>query len=546
MIDGIYLYKLINVIKEELIGSRIDKIYQPNEKLLIFRIKNNKLDLNKLVISIDPNFCSLHLSSISLINPDQPTSFCMLLRKHLESGIIVDIKQFGYERIIELSIESYNELGIKTLKVLHIELMGKYANVILTDSKIIVDAIYKYPIGVNGFREILSKRAYILPPLNNKLTLDDKNINKLLATINNKELQDLSLSTFLQQHLQGFGKKSMNDLIELLNLKDMKIGNLNTNHLISLRKGIIEYREALDVKNVNIKYETDTAFNQFYFNKEIGQKKQILNSIVNKQIKKLIKKANIYKDKINQDTDSENLRIKGELLSANLYQINKRLNYVDLENYYDPELPIMRIDLNEALSPSQNVKQYFKKYHKVKEGKKQSEILLNEVGNELDYFNSIEVSINNCNDLMDLQEIRDELESIGLLQKKSKGKKPAKKLNYLRVELDNGDIILIGKNNKQNDYLTFKDASNRDLWFHRQDYPGAHVILKSIGEPNNESIEKAAWYAGFYGNNDNLDGVTVDYTFKKHVKRHPSLKLGKVFYTDFNSIYINKKISQDK
>lgn len=540
MIDGIYLYKLIQMMKDDLIGARIEKIYHPKKKLLIFKIKNNNLNLNKLVVSLDPNFCSIHLSSITLLNPTQPSSFCMLLRKHLENGTIVNIKQLGYERIIELTIDSYNELGIKTLKSLHIELMGKYSNIILTENNLIVDALYKYPIGVNGFREILSKRSYVLPPLNNKLTLDDDNFEILIKNIKDIDIKDLPLLTFLQLHLQGFSKKTMNTLLNSLNLKDQISGDLNNNQLLCLKEGLKNFRNTLDVKDPSIQYEIDNLFNKFYYNQEISNKKQKLLAVVKKQKKKLRKKMAIYQDKINQDLDSDSLRIKGEILSANLYRINKKLPFVDLENYYEPLMPIIRIELNETLSPSNNVKQYFKKYHKVKEGKKQSENLLKEVSNELDYFNSIEISINNSKDIVDLVETADELESLGLIPKITKRKKITKKLNYVKYDLENGDIILVGKNNKQNDYLTFKEANNKDLWFHRQDYPGPHVILKSAKEPVKESIEKAAWFAGYQGTNDTLDGVTVDYTIKKNVKRHPSLKLGKAYYTDFTSIFINR------
>ncbi len=540
MIDGIYLYKLIQMMKDDLIGARIEKIYHPKKKLLIFKIKNNNLNLNKLVVSLDPNFCSIHLSSITLLNPTQPSSFCMLLRKHLENGTIVNIKQLCYERIIELTIDSYNELGIKTLKSLHIELMGKYSNIILTENNLIVDALYKYPIGVNGFREILSKRSYVLPPLNNKLTLDDDNFEILIKNIKDIDIKDLPLLTFLQLHLQGFSKKTMNTLLNSLNLKDQISGDLNNNQLLCLKEGLKNFRNTLDVKDPSIQYEIDNLFNKFYYNQEISNKKQKLLAVVKKQKKKLRKKMAIYQDKINQDLDSDSLRIKGEILSANLYRINKKLPFVDLENYYEPLMPIIRIELNETLSPSNNVKQYFKKYHKVKEGKKQSENLLKEVSNELDYFNSIEISINNSKDIVDLVETADELESLGLIPKITKRKKITKKLNYVKYDLENGDIILVGKNNKQNDYLTFKEANNKDLWFHRQDYPGPHVILKSAKEPVKESIEKAAWFAGYQGTNDTLDGVTVDYTIKKNVKRHPSLKLGKAYYTDFTSIFINR------
>lgn len=540
MIDGIYLYKLIQSSKDDLIGSRIDKIYHPKEKLLVFKLKGAKLELNKLVISIDPNFCSMHPSSISLTNPEQPTSFCMLLRKHLESGVITNISQYGYERLIQLTIESYNELGIKTQKTLQIELMGKYSNVILTENNIIIDAIYKYPIGVNGFREILPKRKYLLPPLNDKITLDQENIVNLITQIKKEKTQELSLSNYLQKHLQGFSNKSMSDLLISIGFKDLTLTDLDEEHIIELKIGLEKYRNSLNTNDTELVFSTDSLFNKFYFNKEIDAKKQKLLSLVKKQIKKLEKKAFIYSDKINQDKDSSLLRIKGELLSANLYRIKGKLPFIDLENYYDPEMPIIRIELNEALSPTLNVKQFFKKYHKVKEGKKQSEILLSEVKIELDYYISIETSINNCSTMEDLFEINDELQALGLIPRNTKSKKAVKNPNYSKIELENGDVIYVGKNNKQNDFLTFKLASNKDLWFHRQDYPGSHVILKSVAEPSPKSIEKAARYAGYSGTDQSLDGVNVDYTIVRNVKRHPSQKLGLAIYTDFNTIYIKK------
>ncbi len=540
MIDGIYLYKLIQTMKDDLIGTRIEKIYHPKEKLLIFKIKGSNLKLNKLVISIDPNFCSIHLSSINLTNPEQPTSFCMLLRKHLESGIITDISQLGYERMITLTIESYNELGIKTKKILQIELMGKYSNVILTENEIITDAIYKYPIGVNGFREILPKRKYQLPPLNDKLTLGQKNIGTLIIQIKNEPDQDLSLSNYLQKYLQGFSNKSMNELLFSFDFKNLVLADLDDKHILELQEGLENYRKDINIKNLDLVFKTDNSFNSFYYTKDINARKQKLLSVVKKHIKKLEKKAYIYSDKISQDKDSGLLRIKGELLSANLYRIHKKLPFIDLENFYDPDMPLIRIELNEALSPSMNVKQYFKKYHKVKEGKKQSEALLKEVNNDLIYFNSIEISIQNSSNIEDLIEINDELISLGLISKNPKAKKISKNLNFLKFELENGDLIFVGKNNKQNDYLTFKFASNRDLWFHRQDYPGAHVILKSVTEPIPESVELAAWYAGYSGSDESIDGVTVDYTLVRNVKRHPSQKLGLAIYTDFTSIFIKR------
>lgn len=538
MIDGIYLHNLIEAMRPLLLGARIDKVYHPQEKLLIFKINGQQGPFNKILISLDPAFCTIHLSTLTLVNPEQPSSFCMMLRKHLESGIIAKIEQKGYERIIDLHIESYNELGLKTIKILHLELMGKYSNVILTEKELILDALYKYPIGVNGFREILSKRMYQEPPLSNQRSINTLNGETLYQEFMKLESQDLSLLSFLQGILQGFSRKTLTNYLTAIGYEHVTIANFTPKDFDSVLKDLQNQISLHGLAQNNVLSDTDEAFNQYYTQNKVNGIKTRLGHIVARQVKKAQKKAMIYEDKIKEGESSGLLRIKGEILSANLYRLKENTSRVTLENYYEPELPLITIDLDKAYSPAVNVKRYFKKYHKLQEGKKQSEKLLADLWDEIDYYRTIEDSLKHTEEFQDLLEIQGELEGLGLIKAKSRKKKKEPALNLLKLNLEEGVIVYIGKNNRQNDYLTFKIANNNDYWFHVKNAPGAHILLNTGGTPLNEDlILKGAKFAVLYSGLK-ATGALVDYTAKKFVKRHPSHMPGKVLYTDYNTINI--------
>ena len=535
MIDGIHLHKVLEQLIPLLIGGRIEKVYHPKNKLLIFKIRFQNSKYNRLAISLEPSFSSIHPTTLNYENPAIPSTFCMLLRKHLEGSVITAVRQMGHERLIDIDVEGYNELGIKGPKTLHLELMGKYGNVILTENNLILDALFKYPIGVNGFREILPRRSYDFPPLTNKICINDLTPHELESLVGSVD-PEMVLLPFLQSILQGFSKKSLKKILEKHHRVDVPISVLTQESLFDLIQVI--KGEAL-LPDVGILEWTDEQFNA-NFNEDLTLSLQRkLQSILEKHQRKLAKKAAIYHEKIRLSLDSDALRIKGELLSANLYHLKGNLKQVVVDNYYDKNLTPQLIELDESVSPTVNVKRYFKRYHKAQEGKKQSEKLLEGLVVEMDYLESIHLSIEKAPSMVDLLEIQDEMVLKGLLMLPNKKKKNNSTLNFLSKTLLDGSILYVGKNNRQNDLITFKVAGNNDYWFHVKDAPGPHVILNSKGqEPTPETLVEAAKYAAMDPKTGTVADVLVDYTKKRHLRRHPSLLPGKVIYSQYQTVHV--------
>ena len=545
MFNGVHMKKITIAMAPILIGSKIDKMYHPSEKLITIKLNTKNKSYNKLLISCDPSFCTAHFTTLALGNPLTPSTFCMVLRKHLEGSTIVDFKQLGLERLIELTVSTFNDIGDKTTKTLHLELMGKYSNVILTENNIIIDALYKYPIGVNGFREILPKRLYQMPPMaekENPLTMTTE--DSLSKYIYCEEDSEQLLSSFLQKILEGFSKQTMINFLkekhfENLSLKD--IGSYEINQLMVLFKALRnDIKETNQTKLDNL----DIAYNTFYLKKELENKKQKLKAIVSKELKKTTKKETIHLKKIAfAEEDGDQYRVKGELLSANIYQLKERVSQITVSNYFDENMTEITILLDKSLSPSANVKKYFKRYHKLKEGKKKSEYLLKDIQEKKEYLETIQLSFDFTDTIEDLNNIEEELKDLQLI--KDKKKKKSKKVESIIMDIkkettSTGYILLMGKNNKQNDYITFKLAKSNDLWFHAKDYPGSHVLLKN---PNNDTIDdktiaEVATYAATFSKGNKGLKVDVDYTKKKYITKHPSHLLGKVFYTDYKTIHV--------
>ena len=541
MIDGITLKKEVKYLQQNLIGNRIDKVYHPAEKLVVLKLKDSVAENNKLMISVNPDFCSLHLSKESHTNPDQPSTFCMSLRKHLEGGRIVELEQKGYERLIDLRIENYNKIGLKSIKILHLELMGKYSNIILSENNIIIDALYKYPIGINGFREILPKRTYFSPPISEKLDLDQLILKRLNDFLTEDDVSpDTSLVIWLQKFFQGFSKKSIVNLLEGQELAAKTVADLNQENIARIFSLLKTASVENYIPDSSLNERINNAFFEYINGKYTQDTYNRLNNLVEKQIKKLIKKKFIYEDKILQGNNADEFRIKGELLSSNLYRLKENIAEAEVENYYDEENKLIKIILNLKYSPSQNAKRYFKKYVKIKEGSKQGFKLLQEVISELEYFESIKNSLGQVKNIDEFEEIKEELVSLNFIKTNKRKKKVNKKPSFKTYTLNNGDVIFIGSNNKQNDYLTFKFAFNGDLWFHVKNAPGAHVILRKENNSTDFSPESILEAAKETAKASGISGakVEVDYTLKKYVKRHPSHNLGHGVYTNQQTIIV--------
>lgn len=543
MFDGVHMKRITTASIPIIIASKIDKVYHPNEKLIIIKLNSKHKGYNKLLISCDPGFCTVHFTTLALNNPLTPSTFCMVLRKHLEGSTIIDFKQLGLERLVQLTVSTFNDIGEPTIKTLHLELMGKYSNVILSEKDTIIDALYKYPIGVNGFREILPKRTYHLPPMAEKinpLTLTEETLSeRIYKEADTEQL----LSAFLQKLLEGFSKQTMVDLLKTKNLETLslnEVGSYELNTLISLFKTL---KKDIEGENIEALKALDAEYNAFYTKKIIESKTQKLKAIVTKELKKITKKETIHLEKIASAEDGNQYRLKGELLSANIYQLKQRVSEITVPNYFDENMAEITIALDKSLSPSANVKKYFKRYHKIKEGKKKSEFLLKDIQEKKEYLETILLSFDFVSTIDDLDNIEEELKEHHLIKETKKKKKQKKQeivMDIKKEETSTGFTLLIGKNNKQNEHITFKMAKTGDLWFHAKNYPGSHVVLKNPNDEiiDDQTIQEAATFAAQYSKGNKAPKIDVDYTDRKYLKKHPSHLPGKVFYTDYKTIHI--------
>ncbi|MCT4594909.1 MAG: NFACT family protein [Anaeromicrobium sp.] len=574
--DGITVSAICSELKSALINSRIDKIYQPEADEIILNIRAFK-NKYKLLISATSKYPRLHFTNIQKENPKSPPMFCMLMRKHLQGSKILHISQKDMERIVYIDFESYDELGDMKIKRLIIEIMGRHSNIILIDkeSNIIIDSIKRIPSDINRHREVLPAKEYILPPSQDKTNL----LNNLVIRINRKDEElDLPLFKYIYTHFQGISPSSAKGICHMANLDYNKnVTDLNneeidllTNTLIKLKniisnenfiphiirsfheKEIIDFNvisEFMDEKSYRIDklHSISSMLEYFYSQKDIldrlKQKSSSMRKVVNTNLSKLIKKEKKLNKEFNTAVDSEKYKIYGELLTANLYQIKEGEKQVHLLNYYSPDGEYMTIDLDKKLSPSQNAQKYYKKYNKSKTAKREILNQLEETQHEIKYFEQVSHSLEIIRSMNELEELRLELMEEGYLKRRNIPKKKKEhKMEFLSFLSSDGFTIYVGKNNKQNDYLTLKFSSKKDLWFHTKDIPGSHVIISTKGREVPEStIKEAAELAAFHSKGKLSSKVPVDYTLIKNVKKPSGAKLGMVIYDDYNTLYITPR-----
>lgn len=578
--DGIVVAAIVDELKQSILHGKIEKIYQPesDEINLLIRAMGKNC---KLLLTASSNHPRVHLITDNKINPETPSSFCMLLRKHLQGGKIIDVGQIDFERMISILIESYDELGNLSIKEMRIEIMGKHSNIILIDksSNKILDSIKRIPGDVNRYREILPGKPYIDPPSQDK-------INPLSLTEETFFTQTLSntLGTHLYKglysKLQGISPVTAREICyraeidsELtisqmspdklhhlwLSFNDILTHVQNQNYMPNI---LIEKKEGLFFDFSAIHYhQFDGAYEQqsfdslskmlesFYRHKDLSdrihQKSIDLKKFITQTLDRSNKKSQKLQEELIQAQNADHFRIYGELLTANLHILQKGSLEAVVPNFYDEENRLVNIPLDSKLSPSQNAQKYFKKYGKLKNAVKEKKVQLEETTHEIFYFENLLHAIDNITDIQDLEEIRSELIEEGYIRKrKSKVSKKSKvpSSNFLSFVSSDGFKILVGKNNKQNDLLTLKLASKKDLWFHTKDIPGSHVILVcEHHEPPEKSILEAAELAAFFSKGKSSSNVPVDYTRVKNVKKPSGAKPGMVIYEDYKTLYITPR-----
>lgn len=568
-LDGTVVKNLVYEINNRVIDGRIDKIYQNNNDLLInIRAKGQR---ERLFISISGS-PRMYFSDEIFDSPQNPPAFCMLLRKHLENNQILEVSQYKMDRIIKILVKSRDELGEYSKKALIIELMGKHSNVILIDddSKKIIDSLKRINFNLSSVREILPGLTY--NPEDISEGLDPCQVDSISDLIKNSR-ENLNIKSFFLKNFTGISPQMCNEIEYRSNI-DFKrnLSALTDSEIIELDKIFSEifkivrendfspikiYRENLfkDFYSINLESLNDkekikvdsisSLLEEFYNSKflrdSLGSKSKELKKIVKKNIEKLNRKLSNQANELNVALNREKFKVYADLISSNFYKIEKGADSVTVENFYD-EMKEMIIPLDPTLDGPSNAAKYYKKYSKLKNA---ASFLTEqiEIGkSEISYLQSILLNIDFAERPDEIDELYEELEKEGYLKKKKKNNKKKKDSdkNYITVKTEDGFDIYVGKNNRQNDYLTHKKAKKNDLWFHVKDAPGSHVILKNDNRDfTNNSLLTAAKLAAKYSSLSKSQNIPVDYTFKMYVKRHPAKKPGLVTYTNYKTININ-------
>lgn len=564
--DGIITKQVVCELEQNLIGGKINKVFEPNKNEIILGIYNNGKNY-ALNISISSNNYRINLTTNSKPNPLNAPNFCMLLRKHLVGSRITNIYSNGLERIVYIDLDGYNELNDIVTKKLVIELMGKHSNIILlNDKNMIIDSLRHLDSFSNSCRDILPAHEYVSPP-DNKLNFYNSTLKDFIELIHNERLSSIIANTY-----NGISKTFIVNALNCLNIKDFDyseddlisvytyiknvVDNLGTNKVLCVPANsdyAISFTEQLEDANENNNLQTNFFLDDFYNQKEndevIKNYKNNLSKLVLSALKKITKKVNNINSKLEECESMDTYRIYGELITANLYRINNNANvdYIELENYYDNN-NLIKIPLDKSISPSYNAKKFFKKYNKLKNTLEIVSVQKEEANKELDYLESIIYELDNASSISDLEEIDSEISENVLFKNNVKSSNVKRnKINKRKVHDEyepitynvDGFTLFVGKNNKQNDYITTKLGKNEDLWFHTKDIRGSHVLLKCNGSKvSQETIIACAKIAAQHSKARLSSNVPVDYCYIRNVKKPSGSKPGMVIYVNNQTINV--------
>jgi predicted ribosome quality control (RQC) complex YloA/Tae2 family protein len=554
--DGLFTKAMVNELSLSLKGGRINKVQQPYKNEVILTIRANGVN-QKLLLSAHPSYARVQLTKEAYDNPSEPPMFCMLLRKHMEGYILEDIYQINNDRIIILEIKGRNEIGDISYKQLIIEVMGRHSNIVLVDKtrNIILDSIKHISFAINTHRAIMPGQPYVFPPEQNKLNPFTSGEEDVLRAIDfnagklDRQLVEQFAGTsplFAKEVIfkSGLANRTTvpKSFISLIN----KIGkdDLSPSIMLSGNKESF-YLFPLEHLNAELKSFSSLSemLDRFYFGKaERDRVKQQGNDIerfiINEKEKNEKKIAKLQLT-LKEAEKADQYQRYGELLTANLYAAKKGMKEIEVIDYYDEAGGSVIITLDPRKTPSENAQKYFSKYQKAKNA---ASIVVEQIENayeEITYFENLLQQVQAASP-KDLQEIRDELVEGGYIRERQK--RNAKKNNNLKPVLDqfeasDGTAIIVGKNNKQNDYLTNKLAARDDIWLHTKDIPGSHVVIRSK-EPSDDTVREAAALAAYFSKARNSSSVPVDFTKVRHVKKPSGAKPGFVIYDHQQTVYV--------
>lgn len=528
--DGFFLHHMVEELQRELLNGRIQKINQPFEQELVLQIRSNRQS-HRLLLSAHPVFGRIQLTQTTFENPAQPSTFIMVLRKYLQGALIESIEQIENDRIVEITVSNKNEIGDHIQATLIIEIMGKHSNILLVDksSHKILEVIKHVGFSQNSYRTLLPGSTYIAPPGTeslNPFTIKDEKLFEILQTHETtvKNLQSL---------LQGLGRDTANELENIL-VSD-KLSTFR-NFFSQETKPCLTETSFSPVPFANQVGEPFTSLSDlldtYYKDKaerdRVKQQASELIRRVENELKKNRHKLKKQEKELLATDNAEEFRQKGELLTTFLHQVPNDQGQVILDNYYTNQ-PIT-IALDKALTPNQNAQRYFKRYQKLKEAVKYLTDLIEETKATILYLESVETVLNQAG-LEEIAEIREELIQTGFIRRRQREKIQKRKKPEQYLASDGKTIIYVGRNNLQNEELTFKMARKEELWFHAKDIPGSHVVISGNLDPSDEVKTDAAELAAYFSQGRLSNLVQVDMIEVKKLNKPTGGKPGFVTYT---------------
>ena len=528
--DGFFLHHMVEELRRELVNGRIQKINQPFEQELVLQIRSNRQS-HRLLLSAHPVFGRIQLTQTTFENPAQPSTFIMVLRKYLQGALIESIEQVENDRIVEISVSNKNEIGDHIQATLIIEIMGKHSNILLVDksSHKILEVIKHVGFSQNSYRTLLPGSTYIAPPSTeslNPFTIKDEKLFEILQT------QETTAKN-LQSLFQGLGRDTANELERILVSEKLSTFRNFFNQetkpcLTETSFSPVPFANQVGEPFANLSDLLDTYYKDKAERDRVKQQASELIRRVENELQKNRHKLKKQEKELLATDNAEEFRQKGELLTTFLHQVPNDQDQVILDNYYTNQ-PIT-IALDKALTPNQNAQRYFKRYQKLKEAVKYLTDLIEETKATILYLESVETVLNQAG-LEEIAEIREELIQTGFIRRRQREKIQKRKKPEQYLASDGKTIIYVGRNNLQNEELTFKMARKEELWFHAKDIPGSHVVISGNLNPSDEVKTDAAELAAYFSKGRLSNLVQVDMIEVKKLNKPTGGKPGFVTYT---------------
>ncbi|MDD6189664.1 MAG: NFACT RNA binding domain-containing protein [Clostridiales bacterium] len=567
-LDAVCISGLAYELNNDISEMKIDKVQQPEKNVFILSLRGAR-GSSKLLISSGSGSARVHITKINRENPQTPPMFCMLLRKHLTGAKILSVTQPLAERMIDIELSAYDEMGVSVRRHLICEMLGKHPNLILTDEENrIIDCFRKIDADMSEKRQLLPGMFYHLPPKPDKpelLYCSEEEFTAVLAAAPGERSAD----KWLVESFCGISPLGAREMAcAASGNASVKLNELSREDLVSVRNAFAEavkekrftpcmlsdgdkpkdiycfwvkqYENAYRIRSFDSFSE---LLDEFYTERErlehVAQRGQAIQKTVKNLRDRTARKLAVQTEELKATFDRERFREYGDIIKANLYRMERGAKSLTAQNFYSEECEDIEIPLEPKLSPQQNAAKYYKQYNKAKNAEKYLTEQIENAEKELEYFESVLEELSRADGMKDISDIRRELTETGYIREQNKKRMKTPESRPMEFVSRSGVKIYCGRNNLQNDKLTLKEAYRGDTWLHTQKIHGSHVIISTMGEePDPETLEDAACIAAFYSKGRGGSKIPVDYTKVKYVKKPSGAKPGMVIYTDYKTIYV--------